>query len=71
MKQVKLSDSYPTHNCLTENFSLRSILFVNRRFFSGKTVLEAVGSLDLNLHYVMDYDFWIRLSRNVRVPLYP
>ena len=34
--------------------------------FFTKAAMEAVGGLDLTLHYVMDYDFWIRLSKKFR-----
>lgn len=31
--------------------------------FFKKSAMEDVGGLDINLNYVMDYDFWIRLSK--------
>jgi glycosyltransferase involved in cell wall biosynthesis len=54
--------SYPTRPFDSELFPIFNFICQPSVFFRAE-VLEEVGSLDLNLHYVMDYDFWIRLSR--------
>jgi len=39
--------------------------------FFTKHALEAVGGLDPSLHYVMDYDLWVRLSREFELAYVP
>ena len=57
----KVIGKYPT-----EPFDVRRLAQFNficqpSTFFS-KHALDAVGGLDRGLHYVMDYDLWIRLA---------
>ncbi|MAE64450.1 MAG: glycosyl transferase [Phycisphaeraceae bacterium] len=35
--------------------------------FFRREAIEAVGGLDMSLHYVMDYDLWLRLGRRFHV----
>lgn len=39
--------------------------------FFRRTAFEALGGLDVDLHYVMDYDLWIRLGSHGRVRYLP
>jgi hypothetical protein len=39
--------------------------------FFRRTAFEAVGGLDVDLHYVMDYDLWIRLGSRGTVRFMP
>lgn len=51
-----------------ENLTLDKILFKNPvkqpSLFMRKSVLEKLGSLREDLHYVMDMEFWLRISLN-------
>ncbi len=38
--------------------------------FIRRQVLEEVGTFDEHLHYVMDYDLWIRLQQRYGIPLF-
>ncbi len=35
--------------------------------FFRRDILQTVGFLDEDLHYVMDYDFWLRVSKHYRI----
>ncbi len=39
--------------------------------FFRRKVLKEVGYLDENLHYVMDYDYWIRIGRKFEIRKMP
>lgn len=39
--------------------------------FFRREVFEKVGYLDESLHYVMDYDYWIRIGRKFRIKKMP
>jgi glycosyltransferase involved in cell wall biosynthesis len=66
----KVIGKYPT-----EPFDVRRLAQFNficqpSTFFS-KHALDAVGGLDRGLHYVMDYDLWIRLARQFEFTYLP
>lgn len=66
----KVIGKYPT-----ESFDVRRLAQFNficqPSTFFRKSALDAVGGLDRNLHYVMDYDLWIRLARQFEFTYLP
>jgi glycosyltransferase involved in cell wall biosynthesis len=59
----------------TEPFDARRLATFNfisqPSTFMRKNALSVTGGLDTSLHYVMDYDLWIRLFRNFRFSYLP
>jgi glycosyltransferase involved in cell wall biosynthesis len=59
----------------TETFDARRLAQFNficqPSTFFKKSALNAAGGLDKGLHYVMDYDLWIRLSRKFEFTYLP
>jgi glycosyltransferase involved in cell wall biosynthesis len=66
----KVIGKYPT-----EAFEVRRLAQFNficqPSTFFRKSALDAVGGLDRGLHYVMDYDLWIRLARQFEFTYLP
>ncbi len=66
----KVIGKYPT-----EPFDVRRLAQFNficqPSTFFRKSALDAVGGLDRALHYVMDYDLWIRLARKFEFTYLP
>ncbi len=59
----------------TEDFDIRKLAYFNficqPSAFFRREAFEAVGGLDMNLHYVMDYDLWIRMSKQFEFKYLP
>ena len=62
--------NYPTES-FNYNELARSNFFAQPAVFFRREVYFAVGGLDLNLHYTMDYDLWVRIAKKHRVEYLP
>ena len=51
------SGTYSYHRLLCENYISQPAVFFKKEAF------DSVGAFDLKLHYAMDYDLWLRLTR--------
>lgn len=58
--------TYPTED-FDVNRLAEACLICQPTAFIRRSAVEAVGMLDTTLHYCMDYDLWIRLSRHFRI----
>jgi hypothetical protein len=57
--------AYPTESFCRERLAVANFICQPSTFFR-RSVLERVGYVDTHLHYVMDYDLWIRMSSQCR-----
>ena len=60
----------------THDFSLKDLLFGDYfihqpTIFLRRQVIEKAGFVNASLHYVMDYELWLRLGRNFRFGVVP
>ncbi len=60
----------------SEDFNLNRL--INRKnfiqhpaSFARRHVLEDIGMYDVNLHYSMDYDLWIRIGKRFKLKYFP
>ena len=60
-KSGKQLGAYPTEPFSRERFALVNFVAQPSTFFR-RTTLEHVGGPEVGLHYVMDYDLWLRMS---------
>ena len=56
-------------NVKTGDFTLQQLLVTNRvsqpSVFFKRKIFDQIGYLDESFHYVMDYDFWIRVASEI------
>jgi glycosyltransferase involved in cell wall biosynthesis len=68
--QVVDGDGKPLRLSQSEPFSLERLLFFNfvkqPTVFIRRAVIDAVGDANENLHYVMDWELWIRAGMRCR-----
>lgn len=66
----KIVGKYPTEPFDFERLAMFNIVCQPATFFR-RDAFNDVGELDPGLHYVMDYDLWIRLARKFQVRYLP
>ncbi|MCC6501670.1 MAG: glycosyltransferase [Deltaproteobacteria bacterium] len=62
----QLMDRYPTEPFSRERL-LETCFICQPTVFLRRSVLDEVGFLDESLHYCMDYEYWLRVSRKKKV----
>ncbi|MDD5558605.1 glycosyltransferase family 2 protein [Candidatus Methylomirabilis sp.] len=65
-EQNTVIGTYPTEDFDLDRLA-QACLICQPTAFIRRSALEAVGLLDVALHYCMDYDLWIRLGRDFRI----
>ena len=66
----KIVGQYPTEPFDAERLVMFNFICQPSTFFK-RDACDDVGELDPGLHYVMDYDLWIRLARKFQVCYFP
>jgi glycosyltransferase involved in cell wall biosynthesis len=65
----KFAERWPTLEQINQPIDWRKNYFFQPSAFFRRSIWEATGPLNQNLHYVMDVDFWIRAKQHCRFAL--
>lgn len=65
-EQGKVIERYPTESFSWERL-LETCFICQPTVFLKRTVLDEAGFLDDSLHYCMDYEYWLRVSRKLKI----